>query len=126
VLNKPSPANRSRAVSRSRRGPGAGGKRAERQDRGRGLSERVYGRFERRLALEGVDEDQVKASFHNGLLTITAAKTAQSRSSAKKAPINQNTTNHRALMAPFARRAGAAGDALLILDECTVTVILSP
>lgn len=71
-----------------------GEKRAERQDRGRGFSERVYGRFERRLVLDGVDEDQVKASFHNGLLTITAAKTAQSRSSVKKIPINQKATSH--------------------------------
>jgi HSP20 family protein len=71
-----------------------GEKRAERQDRGRGFSERVYGRFERRLALDGIDEDQVKASFHNGLLTITAAKTAQSRSSVKKIPINQKAMSH--------------------------------
>jgi len=71
-----------------------GEKRAERQDRGRGFSERVYGRFERRLALDGVDEDQVKASFHNGLLTITAAKTAQNRSSVKRIPINQKATSH--------------------------------
>lgn len=71
-----------------------GEKRAERQDRGRGFSERVYGRFERRLALDGVDEDQVKASFRNGLLTITAAKTAQSRTSVKKIPINQKAISH--------------------------------
>jgi len=71
-----------------------GEKRAERQDRARAFSERVYGRFERRLALDGVDEDQVKASFHNGLLTITATKTAQSRSSVKRIPINQKAASH--------------------------------
>lgn len=71
-----------------------GEKRAERQDRARAFSERVYGRFERRLALDGVDEDQVKASFRNGLLTITAPKSAQGRASVKRIPINQKAISH--------------------------------
>ena len=71
-----------------------GEKRAERQDRARAFSERVYGRFERRLALDGVDEDQVKASFRNGLLTITAPKSAHGRASVKRIPINQKAISH--------------------------------
>ncbi|WP_158918663.1 Hsp20/alpha crystallin family protein [Caulobacter sp. S45] len=66
-----------------------GEKRAESEDQGRGFSERVYGRFERRLALEGVDEEKVQAAFRNGVLTVTAPKTAQSQDRAKRIPINQ-------------------------------------
>jgi len=66
----------------------------KRQDRARAFSERVYGRFERRLALDGVDEDQVKASFRNGLLTITAPKSAHGRASVKRIPINQKAISH--------------------------------
>lgn len=71
-----------------------GEKRVGRQDRVRALSERVYGRSERRLALDGVAEDQIKASFRNGLLTITAPKSTQGRASVKRIPINQKAISH--------------------------------
>lgn len=71
-----------------------GEKHAEHQDQAWAFSERVYGRFERRLPLDGIDEDQVRASFRNGLLTVTAAKTPQSRSSLKRIPINQKVARH--------------------------------
>jgi len=71
-----------------------GEKRAERQDRVRAFNEPVYGRFERRLALDGVDEDQVKASFRNGLLIITAPKSTQARARVKRIPFNQKAIGH--------------------------------
>ena len=71
-----------------------GEKRAESEDRSRAFSERVYGRFERRLALDGIDEDRIQAKFRNGVLTVTAPKSAQSRGRAKRIAINQSTTTH--------------------------------
>lgn len=38
--------------------------------------ERIYGKFLRRFTLpDNVDEDSIKASFRNGILTLTLAKT---------------------------------------------------
>jgi len=71
-----------------------GEKRAESEDRSRAFSERVYGRFERRLALDGIDEDRIQAKFHNGVLTITAPKSAQSADRVKRIAINQAATTH--------------------------------
>jgi HSP20 family protein len=71
-----------------------GEKRAETKDVSRAFSERVYGRFERRLALDDVDEARVAAQFRNGVLTVTAPKAAQSQSRAKRIPINQTATSH--------------------------------
>jgi HSP20 family protein len=71
-----------------------GEKRAESEDRSRAFSERVYGRFERRVALDGIDEDRIQAKFRNGILTVTAPKSAQSRERVKRITINQATTTH--------------------------------
>jgi HSP20 family protein len=68
-----------------------GEKRAESEDRSRAFSERVYGRFERRLALDGIDEDRIEAKFRNGVLTVTAPKSAQSRERVKRIAINEST-----------------------------------
>jgi HSP20 family protein len=38
------------------------------------ISERYYGRFERRIPLKDIDEDKVSAAFKNGVLTITVPK----------------------------------------------------
>jgi len=35
------------------------------------FSERYYGRFERRIPVDDIDPDKVKASFKNGVLTVT-------------------------------------------------------
>ena len=69
-----------------------GEKRAETQDHGRGFSERVYGRFERRIALGDIDEDRMQARFRNGVLTVTAPKSEQSRSRVKRIPISGSAT----------------------------------
>jgi HSP20 family protein len=71
-----------------------GEKRAETEDRSRAFSERVYGRFERRLALGDVDEDRIQARFRNGVLTVTAPKSEQSQSRVKRIPINAGATSH--------------------------------
>ncbi len=65
-----------------------GEKRAQTEDRRRAFSERFYGFFDRRLALEGVDEDRMQARFHKGVLTVTAPKSAEGRERIKRIPIN--------------------------------------
>jgi HSP20 family protein len=47
------------------------------------VSKRYYGRFERRIAIDGVDEDNIAATFKNGVLAITLRKTARARDNAK-------------------------------------------
>lgn len=71
-----------------------GEKRALTEDRSRAFSERVYGRFERRLALSDIDEDRIQARFRNGVLTVTAPKSEPSRSRAKRIPINAGAATH--------------------------------
>jgi HSP20 family protein len=66
-----------------------GEKRTETEDKDRLFSERHYGRFERRIPVEDVDEDKVSATFKNGLLTVTMPKTAQAQSRVKHIAINR-------------------------------------
>lgn len=57
-----------------------GEKKCEYQDRQRQLGERYYGRFERRVALpDGIDEEKVKASFRNGVLTVILPKSLEAQ-----------------------------------------------
>ena len=55
----------------------SGEKKSESEDKGRRFSERYYGRFERRIPLEHVEEDNVSAAFKNGVLTVTVPKSAE-------------------------------------------------
>jgi HSP20 family protein len=71
-----------------------GEKQAKSEDRSRAFSERVYGRFERRIALDGASEADVRAEFHNGVLTVTVPKSAQTQERVKRIPVNQPTTTH--------------------------------
>jgi HSP20 family protein len=66
----------------------AGEKRTETEDKDRRFSERSYGRFERRIAVEDVDEDKISAAFKNGVLTVTLPKVAQAQSKVKRIAIN--------------------------------------
>jgi HSP20 family protein len=66
----------------------SGEKKTEAEDRDRLFSERYYGRFERRIPVEDVDEDKVSASFKNGVLTVTLPKVPQARSKVKRIAIN--------------------------------------
>jgi HSP20 family protein len=65
-----------------------GEKKTETEDKDRLFSERYYGRFERRIPVEGVDEDKISASFRNGVLTVTLPKTAQAQRQVKRIAIN--------------------------------------
>jgi HSP20 family protein len=65
-----------------------GEKKSETEDAGRQFSERYYGRFERRLTLgREVEEDNVAATFKNGVLTVTLPKTAKAQANAKRIAI---------------------------------------
>ncbi len=65
----------------------SGETKSDSEDKERLFSERYYGRFERRIPLDGVDEDKVSASFKNGLLTIKLPRSDQ-LSKVKRIAIN--------------------------------------
>ncbi|MBB3395386.1 MULTISPECIES: Hsp20/alpha crystallin family protein [unclassified Rhizobium] len=66
-----------------------GENKRETEDKDRRFSERYYGRFERRLALgRQVDENNVAATFKNGLLTVTLPKTEKARANVKRITID--------------------------------------
>lgn len=68
-----------------------GEKRTETEDKDRQYSERYYGRFERRVALPtDVDDEQAKATFKNGVLTVVMPKTERARQKAKKIAISKS------------------------------------
>jgi HSP20 family protein len=65
-----------------------GEKKGETQDQNRRLSERYYGRFERRIPLDAeVQEDKVTASFKQGVLTIALPKSDQAAQKSKRIQI---------------------------------------
>ncbi|CAN7671551.1 Hsp20/alpha crystallin family protein [Mesorhizobium sp. LjNodule214] len=66
-----------------------GEKRAETEDKDKQFSERFYGRFERRIPLgTEVEEDKVRAAFHNGVLTVTLPKTQRALAKSRRIPIS--------------------------------------
>ena len=67
----------------------SGEKKSESEDKARRFSERHYGRFERRIPLEDVDDDKVSATFKNGVLTITVPKSAEAKN-VRRIAINHN------------------------------------
>ncbi|MBX5152163.1 molecular chaperone Hsp20 [Rhizobium sp. L9] len=65
-----------------------GEKRSETEDKEKQFSERYYGRFERRIPVgTEVKEDQVDATFKNGVLTVTLPKTEKAQSQVKRIAI---------------------------------------
>ncbi len=66
----------------------AGEKKTETEDNDRLFSERYYGRFERRIPVDDVDEDKISAAFKNGVLTVTLPKVAQAQARVKRIAIN--------------------------------------
>jgi HSP20 family protein len=62
--------------------------KSESEDKDRLFSERTYGRFERRIPVNGVDEEKVSASFKNGLLTIKLPRTEAQLANVKRITIN--------------------------------------
>jgi HSP20 family protein len=69
-----------------------GEKRSETEDNEHRMSERYYGRFERRIALPfEVEDGEAKATFKNGVLTVTLPKSAKAQEKAKRIAINSAT-----------------------------------
>jgi len=53
--------------------------KTETEDKNKGFSERSYGSFEQRIPVGEVDEDNVAATFKNGVLTVTLRKTGRAK-----------------------------------------------
>lgn len=71
-----------------------GEKQGEKRE-GRTVSERWFGRFERRVALPDADEARAQATFRDGLLSITLPKTERAREKVRRIPINDSSgTTH--------------------------------
>jgi HSP20 family protein len=68
----------------------SGEKKSETEDKARRFSERYYGRFERRIPLERVEEDKTSAAFKNGVLTITVPKAAEAKTDVRRISINRS------------------------------------
>ena len=66
-----------------------GEKKSETEDKGRRISERYYGRFERQIPLTGeVQEDKISAAFKQGVLTVTLPLSEQAAGRVKRIPIS--------------------------------------
>ena len=65
-----------------------GEKKIESEDKDRLFSECYYGRFERRIPIDDVEQSKVTASFKNGVLTITLPKSAEAQQKVKRISIN--------------------------------------
>jgi HSP20 family protein len=66
----------------------SGEKKTETEDKERQYSERYYGRFERRIAVDDVDEDKVNASFKSGVLTVTLPRSPGAQQKVKRIAIS--------------------------------------
>jgi HSP20 family protein len=72
-----------------------GEKKLEKEGGNRTFSERYYGRFERQIALDrDIDESAINATFRNGVLAVTAPKSAQAVERTKRIPINAGGMAH--------------------------------
>jgi HSP20 family protein len=65
-----------------------GEKKTESEDKDLMFSERYYGRFERRIPVDEVDEGKIAASFKNGVLTVTLPKSPQAQQKVKHIAVN--------------------------------------
>ena len=65
-----------------------GEKKTETEDKDRLFSERYYGRFERRIPLEDIDQDKIDASFKNGVLNVTLPKSPTAQQKVRRIAIN--------------------------------------
>ncbi len=66
-----------------------GEKRSETEDKERQFSERIYGRFERRIPVGSeIVEDKIDARFRNGVLTLVLPKTEKAQSQVRRIAIN--------------------------------------
>ena len=65
----------------------SGEKRSETEDQERRFSERYYGRFERSVPVDDVDQEKVEASFKNGVLTVMLPKLPTAQQKVKRIAI---------------------------------------
>jgi HSP20 family protein len=65
-----------------------GEKKTESEDKDLMFSERYYGRFERRIPVDEVDESKIAAAFKNGVLTVTLPKSPQAQQKVKHIAVN--------------------------------------
>jgi HSP20 family protein len=65
-----------------------GEKKTETEDKDRSFSERYYGRFERRIPVDNIDVDKVKASFKNGVLTVILPRLPTAKSNIRRIAID--------------------------------------
>jgi HSP20 family protein len=61
----------------------SGEKRTESEDKNQ-LSATFYGRFERRIPLDDIDQDKASAAFKNGVLTVTLPRSSEARSKVRR------------------------------------------
>ena len=66
----------------------SGEKKSETEDKERRFSERFYGRFERHIPIDEVDQDKVAALFNKGVLTVTLPKSPTAQQKVKRIPVN--------------------------------------
>jgi len=65
-----------------------GEKKSEIEDKDRKFSERFYGRFERRIPVgPDIQEDKVKASFTNGVLSVTLPRSEKAQARTRRIPV---------------------------------------
>jgi HSP20 family protein len=65
-----------------------GEKKTETEDKERMFSERYYGRFERQIPVDDVEQDKAAASFKNGVLSVTLPKSPEAERRVKRIAIN--------------------------------------
>jgi HSP20 family protein len=68
----------------------SGEKKTDLEDKARRFSERYYGRFERRIPLQDVEEAKASAAFKNGVLTVTVPKSPEAKGDVHRIAINRN------------------------------------
>jgi HSP20 family protein len=70
-----------------------GEKQTETDDKDRLFSERYYGRFERRIPVDDVEQDNVNALFKNGVLTVTLPKSPTAKQKVnRRSPLTASET----------------------------------
>jgi HSP20 family protein len=78
----------------------SGEKKSETEDKERRFSERYYGRFERRIPIEDVEQDKIEAKFDKGVLTVTLPKSPTAQQKVKRIAINKNSSGREASLPP--------------------------
>ena len=65
-----------------------GEKKSESVDQNRRFSERYYGRFERRIPIDDIEQDSIQASFKNGVLTVTLPRSQAAQQKVKRITVH--------------------------------------